>query len=369
MKRIEAESLPPIVALKAIRNGALGSDDLPARIKVLNWGTNESTKGHVTLDNQSIAALAANQRRLGFDRVALDFEHNTVPGSIEYERSQEPRRVAAYGTPVVVPGDGLFLENLEWTPVGRAEAKNFADLSPAPSLDAGGRVTFLHSVALVRNGAVHDLSFFSASTNPPKTNMPESITITEFASALGLKAEATKEDVLAKLKTLTALTALDPIVALVKDGKIVALSALETRVEGIAEQIKTIEAAKVDGVVTFSADVNGKPLALTPADVVTRIAALESQLATFTAAGENAEKARVISLFAAEGKVPMGEDAKPMNEDALKALPLGVLKMLHASTPVTVPLTARGKKPGNEKESLKGMDAVRAAIREGLQQN
>lgn len=156
-----------LTTLRAVSNGALKSTSLPSRIKVLDWGTNETAKGRIILDDSSAAALAANQAAAGFARVALDFEHNTVPGSPEYERTKEPREIAGYGTPVIIPGDGLYLENVTYTASGAAGAKNFEDLSPAVKLDEQGRVVFLHSVALVRNGAVHGLTFFSASRPLP----------------------------------------------------------------------------------------------------------------------------------------------------------------------------------------------------------
>lgn len=335
MKRIEASSLP-LTALKAISNGALASEKLPDRIKLFNWGTNDSTKGIFIVDEKSAAALAANQRALGFDRVALDFEHNTVPGSAEYERTKEPRDVAGYGTPEIVPGDGLYLSAIQWTPAGQSAAKNFSDLSPTPSIDVERRVIFLHSVALVRNGAVFDLTFLSSQ---PATEKP-------VTSDLSM----TPEQIQALIATaLSAAT--KPL-----NDQIVALSA----------DIKTLKEAKpAEPVITLTA-ADGKTSTLPLTQLGARFVALEADLAATKAAGENAEKSRVIALFAEEGKVPMGEDQKPMTVEVLSALPLGVIKMLHASTPVTVPLSARGKKPGNEKEALKGMDAVRAAIRADL---
>jgi len=61
----------------------------------------------------------------------------------------------------VVAGEGLFLEDMEWTPLGVQSARNFEDLSPALH-DEKGEVTFLHSVALTPNGCTHGLTFFSA---------------------------------------------------------------------------------------------------------------------------------------------------------------------------------------------------------------
>jgi phage I-like protein len=133
------------------------SGSLPKRIQLLRWGDNPSVKGTVKVGVATLAGLEAEQRRTGFEEIAVDFEHNTVPGSAEYERSQEPRAVAAYGVPRVIAGEGLFLEQVRWTPTGQREAANFADLSPAVSLFPSREVRFIHSAALTRTGAVPGL--------------------------------------------------------------------------------------------------------------------------------------------------------------------------------------------------------------------
>jgi len=303
VKRIEAATLPPLVALKAISNGALASDKLPSRLKVLSWGNNESTKGNVLLDSHSASMLAANQRRHGFERVALDFEHNTVPGSAEYERSQEPRRVAAYGTPNLVANDGLYLDNLEWTPAGTAEAKNFADLSPAPGLDADGRVIFLHSVALVRNGAVHDLTFFSAAG--PNQNQND-MTPEQFAAAIA-PLNTSLATLSAEVKALKEAKPAEPVITLLNADK------TETR--------------------------------LTLAEAGAKIVKFEADMAAHVTSVEKKSKAEVIARFAAEGKAPLGADKKALTVEQLSALPLDQLTILLANTPVTVPLAARQTRP------------------------
>ena len=329
MKRIEAlAEHSELVACKAISNGALASDKLPTRIKLLNWGTNETVKGPVVFDDHSVAQLAANQRATGYDRIALDYEHNTVPDSEEFKRTKEPRDVAAYGVPEAVPGDGLYLKAIDWTPSGKLHARSFADLSPTPLLDKQRRVVFLHSVALVRNGAVHDLSFFSAAAGTPNQTSDTTMTPEQIQAAI------------------TAAT--QPLTA-----QLTALSA----------ELKTLKEAKPsEPVITLTAD--GKETKLTLTEAGNKLVALEAGLNAAKLAAESAEKATVVAKFAAEGKVPLGEDGKAMTVEALSALPLGGIKMLHASTPVTVPLSARGKKPadGQQANELTGRARVSAAF-------
>jgi phage I-like protein len=144
-----------------ISNGAAALRELPRRVKLADWGVNPSVNGPVIVDETTARLLPMNQKRLGFDRVALDYEHNTVEGTPAFKASTEPRKVAAYGIPLVIAGEGLFLDDLQYTPSGREFAREYVDLSPTPLQIAGGTVTFLHSAALCRQGAIEGLSFFA----------------------------------------------------------------------------------------------------------------------------------------------------------------------------------------------------------------
>ncbi|HMO03906.1 MAG TPA: phage protease [Kiritimatiellia bacterium] len=149
-----------------ISNGASAVKGLPKRLKVLNWGVNETKKGKVIVGAKTVAELPTMQDRFGFDRVALDYEHNTVPGTTEYERTKEPREVAAYGVPLVIPNDGLYLDDLIYTPSGEKNALSYIDLSAAVSKDPNGEVVFMHSSALCRQGATPDVSYYSIDLTP-----------------------------------------------------------------------------------------------------------------------------------------------------------------------------------------------------------
>lgn len=145
-----------------INNHALRNKRLPTQLKVLNWGKNETNDGDVYLNELSVEVFEANQRKAGRDKaIALDFDHCTVKGSKEYVAGQ-PKAIAAYGDPVIVKGDGLYLYNIEWTDLGEKYAKNYKDLSPAAVIDKTGVLLGLDSVALTPHGAVRDLNFFSA---------------------------------------------------------------------------------------------------------------------------------------------------------------------------------------------------------------
>lgn len=149
-------------ANKIINNHAMDGKNLPKSIKVLSWGKNETTDGDVYLNEQTLAVFDSMQEKTGRDEdVALDFGHCTVPGAKEYVAG-EPKNIAAYGNPKLVKGDGLYLTDLKWTPLGKEKASNYKDLSPAVTTTKDGIVTGLHSVALTEAGAVHGLKFYSA---------------------------------------------------------------------------------------------------------------------------------------------------------------------------------------------------------------
>jgi hypothetical protein len=135
---------------------------LPSRLKVFNWGENQSTKGTYRAGNKTAYALTDSQAAQGFERVAIDFDHCTVKGSPANKAllsAGHPPLVFGYGRVNPVVGDGIYLEDIEWTPLGVQHARNFSDLSPA-LLDDNGEVIFIHSVALTPNGAIHDLPTF-----------------------------------------------------------------------------------------------------------------------------------------------------------------------------------------------------------------
>lgn len=334
---------------------------LPARIKILNWGINPSTEGPVILDATTVAVFQANQVKLGRQQVALDFEHNTVPGTEEYKRTNEPRPVAAFGAPLLIPNDGLYLETLCWTPDGDKSARNFLDLSAAPFLDEDGRVLALHSAALTKTGAVYNLPTFleqaeiktmsAALANQTHTMelKPENvITVSEFAPIVGLAANASKADVLGKLIILSALSALVIVKdgkaekifgAEIKDGKLVSLAALD----GLDGRLKKIEEANTRNIATLSATVEGKVVTLNAEDLVklhTQVQTLSASLKSRDDRADEAERARLLSDASREGKVI------PLSADTIKTLPTTALKELIGGLPKNiVPLHKRGIAP------------------------
>lgn len=159
-----------IIAFKA-PSPLAGLKELPSRLQIGKWGRNETGKGGgFTINERTAAILPRVQHALSYDRVALDFEHNTVP-TVDKDGKEvppvEPQKIAATGIPEVVRGEGLFLKDLKWTPEGSEHAigGHYPDLSPAVKMNEAGEVLFLHSAGICRQGSVMDLQLFSAALN------------------------------------------------------------------------------------------------------------------------------------------------------------------------------------------------------------
>jgi phage I-like protein len=303
-----------------ISNGALAARDLPPRLKLLDWGRNQTVKGTVVVNETTAQALPLNQARRGFDRVALDYEHNTVPGTPEFTRTREPREVAAYGVPVVVPGEGLFLEQAEYTPSGRQHARNYIDLSPAPELNERGEVVFLHSAALCRQGAVEGLTFFSVevaegsgatgeNSEEEKALMDKVMAL--LRKALGLKDDAGEDQIVAAVQGVTALSArleaiegqMKPLVALTAaDGT---LTVLSTGVDTLKADLAGLKDGKA--IETLQGQVAGLSAALDGVrrEILCHNARLQGKVIPLTA--EQIAKSDLATLSAMIEKLPAGE--------------------------------------------------------------
>lgn len=154
-----------LLTCSGLKNEASASKNLPSRLKVLNWGVNKTLKGDITVDERTMKVFSQVQEKMGWDTIALDYEHGTVPGTTAYKESAEPRPVAAHLNCSIVENDGLYCDVKDWTPSGKLNAKNYADLSPSPlAIEMGDENVLIgcHSVALTQHGAVPGLEFLSA---------------------------------------------------------------------------------------------------------------------------------------------------------------------------------------------------------------
>jgi hypothetical protein len=286
-----------------ISNGALKDETLPRRLKFFAWGDNKSIDGNFRAGEKTSAELTANQKKFGFERVAIDFNHCSVPGTDTYKdllKLGQPPLIFGYGRVEAIPSDGLYLEDIIWTPLGVQHARNFEDLSPAIQ-DVDGEVTLVHSIALTPNGKVEGLEFFNASLKAQENVAPapsalsqKSLTLLSVAGILGLPDTTEEKDVMDKLRDVFR------IASSISDTTTVAVTALGARVKTLEEGLQKNVAAEQDS-----------------------------------------ERMRMVTVLSAEGKSPKREDGATYSRDELMALDVPTLKLLHANTPVTVPLSAR----------------------------
>jgi phage I-like protein len=278
----------------AISNGAKDAKALPERLKLLSWGRNETVKGPVTVGPQTLKQLSANQKSFGFDHIALDYNHQTVPSSPNFKK--DPVEVAAYGVPEVIEGDGLYLNITEWTESGRQHAGSYRDLSPTPQLNDDGEVIFLHSVALCRQGAVDGLTFYSASFLNPASLQPH---------------------------TAMPTPALDPKTSLV--------TLLKTL--GVTLPDNPTDAQIIDAATNF------KPNMAATATMTPELKKFEERLVSLEAGNQNAARAAIVERATSAGKVI------PLSVEEINQLSPAVLSSMVEKLPATVPLDSRTK-PG-----------------------
>jgi hypothetical protein len=112
-------------------------------------------------------------------------------------------------------------------------------------------------------------------------------------------------------------------------------------------------------------DVNIIALSASLQKVTDKLAAIEAQQTAATTASQEAEVARLVACFTAEGKSPLAADGKPLDAASLTKLSSDNLKLLLANTPVTVPLSARipAREGKHIDPSLKGRDRLAAAFK------
>ncbi len=323
-----------------VSNGALASPSLPSRLKIFDWGDNKSTDGVFRAGSKTATNLPGNQKRLGFERVAIDFDHCTVPGhptQKELLKNGQPPLVFGYGTVNVEEGKGIFLEDVTWTPLGMQHAKNFEDLSPALR-DENGEVTMIHSVALTPNGKISGLQFFSATNQNMKT-LKDTITGEDLASALGLPSTASVEDINKLLKLFSNLASF----FVSEDGKVKSFSAGSIFAE-MSNRLAKLEDGATKQIATLSATIGGKVHSFTAEDVVgvvSRLEKLENEIKAGRESQTAIERDLVVKSFAADGKVPKKADGTALTPEELRAMDIGTLRILSANTPVSVALSAR----------------------------
>lgn len=294
---------------------ALSADaaKLPRRIKVLNWGDNPNCHGR-RVNVGPLFAKCLSAAVYPYRQVALDFEHNTFPGTAAYKESREPRPVAGFGSIEVVEGRGVYLTMSSWTPEGERMAVNYADVSAGAVTDKDGNVVAVSSVALCRAGAVDGMDFVEAPLSGGVSSALSGIinNNNQEGQAMDFKALLIKSLGLGDDATDEAIQA-----ALAK--------ALGRKPDENQEARQAAMSAAVKAAVAEAV----KPI--------------QEQVAALSAAAVAHEKRDLVAEAAREGKVVA------LSADALAKLSVEDLKATIAKTAVTVPLGA--KTPATVKET------------------
>ena len=292
---------------------------LPRRIKVLNWGDNPNCHGK-RVNVGALFVKCLNADTYPYRKVALDFEHNTFPGTAAYKESKEPRPVAGFGTIEAVEGDGVYITMSSWTPDGEKMAANYADVSAGAVTDDDGNLIAVASVALCRTGAVDGMDFVEA---------PLSGGVSSALSGIinQGRAEPGHQD---NQKGQQAM-----------DYKALLLKALGLGEDATDEAIQAALAEKFEKKPTEEEQKAALSAAVKTA-VAEAVKPIEEKVAALSAAAVAHEKADLIAEAAREGKVIA------LGADAIGKITVEDLKATIAKTPVTVPLNA--KTPANMKE-------------------
>ena len=297
---------------------ALSADaaKLPKRIKILNWGDNPNCHGkRVNVGPLFAKCLAA--ATYPYRKVALDFEHNTFPGTAAYKESSEPRPVAGFGTVEVVEGKGVYLTMSAWTPEGEKMAVNFADVSAGAVTDKDGNVVAVASVALCRAGAVDGMDFVEA---------PLSGGVSSALSGIINNSEKQKGQ------------AMDFKALLIKSLGLGDDAADEAIQAALEKALKKEPVNKEEQEAAMSAAVKEA--------VAEAVKPIQEQVAALSASAVAHEKQDLIAAAAREGKVIA------LSADALAKISVEDLQATIAKTAVTVPLNART--PGKVNENGAG---------------
>ena len=283
---------------------------LPRRIKVLNWGDNPNSHGK-RVNVGPLFAKCLNAETYPYRKVALDFEHNTFPGTAAYKESKEPRPVAGFGTIEAVEGEGVFITMSSWTPDGEKMAANYADVSAGAVTDDDGNLIAVASVALCRTGAVDGMDFVEAPLSGGVSS------------------------------------ALSGIINNNQKGKAMDYKALLLKALGLGEDAtdEAIQAALAEKFEKKPTEEEQKAAlhAIVAKEVAEAFKPIEEKVAALSAAAVAHEKADLIAEAAREGKVIA------LGADAIGKITVEDLKATIAKTPVTVPLNA--KTPANMTEN------------------
>lgn len=182
------------------------SNTPPSEFRIFKRGVNPTSKGDFLFDDEAAKLVMAAYRKAGTD-IMLDLEHLSLDSEGE---NYDPD---AYGwCKLEVRNGELWAVAVTWTEEGaaRLQSKKSRYISPAfHFLTESGRVTEIYNIAICAVPATYETpALVAASKRVGKkigtlTVEVDDMDIKKILAALGLKEDATLEEVLAAIKALT----------------------------------------------------------------------------------------------------------------------------------------------------------------------
>lgn len=323
------------VSMLALRAGGLPSGDLPSRLVILPWGKHDlGSRGIALCDETTAATFEAAMQALKFNGpVALDFNHNSLPGHAAYLAESEPRKKAAWGTPKVIPGEGIVLEALSWTPEG-AEAfrgGHFQDISPVIFRDKANHVIAIHSAALCDHGEVDGLTIEAATAPAELQHAFAALSATpslhhSITPPLPLSTPPPSNPMPPDIRKALATLLAGLEIELPESADETAIASALTAAGGKIDDMKKAAAAKVEAPVKKE-----EPTALS-----VEITDLKKQVSDLTAAKDQARRDALMAEAVRDGKLI------PLSTDLWNKAPVDVCEgLVKAAKAGEVPLTKK----------------------------
>lgn len=366
------KALSSAVSARGVRQG----EPLPTRMRILPWGETRTTDGDVMrVDATTAELLPETQRALNWPHAHIDIEHATLPGTPLFKLAAQEGRfpaVLGWGRPLVVEGEGLFVDEIVWTPQSK-RAYEFPDVSGVVKHLSDGTVIALHSFAFCCHGKGEGCTANSALMEI-QTETEDELMQKLLMALLGLDAnadEAAQAERAAKIgAALQALLAAGPdgakaMSALLKldAGKIAALSAPD---KAKLEALLKLDAGKLEALSQIGAkDLTAKLAALSQMDegsgaaltaIGKRLDLVETAFKAMSQDSSAARLAKILGDGAAKGK------AIPQEWPAKFGADLAVLSaMVDALPENVVPLDQRALSQGQPPAKAENKDEAAVA--------
>lgn len=356
-------------------NSVRQGEPLPGRMKILAWGDTATVDGDVMRINaKTVELLPVTQRQMNWPHAHIDIEHATVPGSPLfklYAQNGKFGAVLGWGTPVVVDGEGLFVDGIVWSPESK-RAYEFPDLSGTVKTLADGTVVGLHSFAFCCHGKAEGVHAYSDIIQTEDQDPMDKLLL----ALLGLTATATEQEQTDRAAKLGA--ALQSLLGAGEDG-MKAMSALMKMDTAKLTALAALDPAKLSALSQLSeTDLKTKLTALSALGegngtalqtLVNRVGVVETELKTLGQDSTALRRSKILGDAASKGKqVPAswvekyGHDLKLLS-DLVDGLPEGVIPLgqttVDGGTRQTTPASKAEKDVaaifGRKPEDLKGL--------------